>query len=225
MKQSKEKADPSPPPDGYIKELREIATEYAIPLIIDEIQAGLGRTGKMFACEHSDTTPDIMTISKAIGGIGYPLSACICRKDFDKWPPGAHIGTFRGQCVAMAAGFAALNFMERNKLPDHATELGRHMLTRLQKTKEESKYIGDVRGRGLMIGVEFVMDKNTKKPAEDIARDVRKRCYVKGLIVELGGHYSNVVRFLPPLVLTEDLADKGLDIFTNAVRENEKSGS
>jgi len=214
-----------PPPDGYIKELREIATEYAIPLIIDEIQAGLGRTGKMFACEHSDTTPDIMTISKAIGGIGYPLSACICRKDFDKWPPGAHIGTFRGQCVAMAAGFAALNFMERNKLPDHATELGRHMLTRLQKTKEESKYIGDVRGRGLMIGVEFVMDKNTKKPAEDIARDVRKRCYVKGLIVELGGHYSNVVRFLPPLVLTEDLADKGLDIFTNAVRENEKSGS
>jgi diaminobutyrate-2-oxoglutarate transaminase len=214
-----------PPPDGYIKELREIATEYAIPLIIDEIQAGLGRTGKMFACEHSDTTPDIMTISKAIGGIGYPLSACICRKDFDKWPPGAHIGTFRGQCVAMAAGFAALNFMERNKLPDHATELGRYMLTRLQKTKEESKYIGDVRGRGLMIGVEFVMDKNTKKPAEDIARDVRKRCYAKGLIVELGGHYSNVVRFLPPLVLTEDLADKGLAIFTNAVRENEKSGS
>jgi diaminobutyrate-2-oxoglutarate transaminase len=213
-----------PPPDGYIKELREIATEYATPLIIDEIQAGLGRTGKMFACEHSDTTPDIMTISKAIGGIGYPLSACFCRKDFDKWAAGAHIGTFRGQCVAMAAGFAALNFMERNKLPDHAAELGRHMLTRLQTTKEESKYIGDVRGRGLMIGIEFVMDKNTKKPAEDIARDVRKRCYVKGLIVELGGHYSNVVRFLPPLVLTEDLADKGLDIFTNAVRENEKSG-
>jgi diaminobutyrate-2-oxoglutarate transaminase len=210
-----------PPPDDYMKELRKIATEYSIPLIIDEIQAGLCRTGKMFACEHSNTTPDIMTISKAIGGVGYPLSACMCRKDLDKWSSGAHIGTFRGQCVAMAAGYAALNFMEKNDLASYATNLGAHMLNRLQQVKD-GKYVGDVRGKGLMIGIEFVKDKKTKQPAEDVARDVRKRCYMNGLIVELGGHYSNVVRFLPPLVLTEDLADKGLDIFTNAVRDNER---
>lgn len=211
------------PPDDYISELRKIADEFAIPLIIDEIQAGLGRTGKMFACEHSKTTPDIMTLSKGLGGIGYPLSACVCRTEFDKFSSGAHIGTFRGQAVAMAAGFAALNFMEENRLPEHAARLGAHMLKRLEEIKAESKFIGDVRGRGLMIGIEFVKDKKTKAPAEDTARDIRKRCYPKGLIVELGGHYDNVIRFLPPLVLTEELADKGIDVLAEAVKENERS--
>jgi diaminobutyrate-2-oxoglutarate transaminase len=211
------------PPDEYVSELRKIADEYAIPLIIDEIQAGLGRTGKMFACEHSNTTPDIMTLSKGIGGIGYPLSACVARTELDKWSSGAHIGTFRGQAVAMAAGFAALNFMEKNNLPEYAAQLGEHMLKRLREIGEQSKYIGDVRGRGLMIGIEFVKDKKTKKPADDMAGDIRKRCFTKGLIVELGGHYNNVVRFLPPLILTEELADKGLNIFAEAVKENERN--
>jgi len=173
----------------------------------------------MFACEHSNTTPDIMTISKAIGGIGYPL----CRRDLDKWTSGAHIGTFRGQCVAMAAGLAALNFMERNDLPSHAAKLGSHMLERLQVLMDESRYIGDVRGKGLMVGIEFVKDKKTKKPADAVAREVRKQCYMRGLIVELGGHYSNVVRFLPPLVLTEELADKGLHVFNEAVKDTERN--
>jgi len=212
-----------PPPGEYITELRRIASAYAIPLIIDEIQAGLGRTGKMFACEHSNTTPDIMTISKAIGGIGFALSACMCRKEFDKWSSGGHIGTFRGQCVSMAAGLAALNFIERNDLPKHAAELGKRMLKQLQELEEESKHIGDARGRGLMIGIEFVRDKKTKKPADDIAREVRKRCYMKGLIIEMGGHYDNVARFLPPLVLTEELADRGIAIFGEAVKETEKT--
>jgi diaminobutyrate-2-oxoglutarate transaminase len=212
-----------PPPEEFMRELRKIADDYVVPLIVDEIQAGLGRTGKMFACEHSNITPDFMTLSKGLGGIGYPLSACLCRNEFDKWSSGAHIGTFRGQAVAMAAGFAALNFMENNHLPEHALKLGEHMLKRLNEIKDQSKYIGDVRGRGLMIGVEFVKDKNTKEPGEDIARDIRKRCYPKGLIVELGGHYDNVIRFLPPLVLTEELADKGLNIFAEAVKENERN--
>lgn len=209
------------PPDRYLAELRTIATEYEVLLIVDEIQAGMGRTGTMFACEHSKTTPDLMTLSKGLGGIGYPLSACLCREEYDTWPPGSHIGTFRGQAVAMAAGLAAINFMEKHHLPDHALTLGKRMLKRLEGLKETSRRIGDVRGRGLMIGIEFVQDKKTKKPAEDAARDVRKRCYAKGLIVELGGHYNNVVRFLPPLVLTEQLADRGLDIFAQAVREHE----
>jgi len=207
------------PPDDYLRELRRICNDYSVLLIIDEIQAGLGRTGRMFACEHSNTTPDIMTISKAIGGIGYPL----CRRDLDKWTSGAHIGTFRGQCVAMAAGLAALNFMERNDLPSHAAKLGSHMLERLQVLMDESRYIGDVRGKGLMVGIEFVKDKKTKKPADAVAREVRKQCYMRGLIVELGGHYSNVVRFLPPLVLTEELADKGLHVFNEAVKDTERN--
>jgi diaminobutyrate-2-oxoglutarate transaminase len=210
-----------PPPEEFITELRRIATDYAIPLIVDEIQAGLGRTGKMFASEHSNVTPDIMTISKAIGGIGFALSACMCRKELDKWTSGAHIGTFRGQCVSMVAGLAALNFMQQNDLPKHAAELGKRMLKQLSEV-EDSKYVGDVRGRGLMIGVEFVKDKKTKKAADDIAREVRKRCYMKGLIIEMGGHYNNVARFLPPLVLTEELADKGVTIFQEAVKETEK---
>jgi len=207
------------PPDDYLREVRRICNDYSVLLIIDEIQAGLGRTGRMFACEHSNTTPDIMTISKAIGGIGYPL----CRRDLDKWTSGAHIGTFRGQCVAMAAGLAALNFMERNDLPSHAAKLGSHMLERLQVLMDESRYIGDVRGKGLMVGIEFVKDKKTKKPADAVAREVRKQCYMRGLIVELGGHYSNVVRFLPPLVLTEELADKGLHVFNEAVKDTERN--
>jgi diaminobutyrate-2-oxoglutarate transaminase len=211
------------PPDEYVSELRKIADEYGIPLIIDEIQAGLGRTGKMFACQHSDTTPDIMTLSKGLGGIGYPLSACLARIEFDKWSSGAHIGTFRGQAVAMAAGFAALNFMEKNNLAEYTAQLGDDMLNRLQEIGEQSKYIGDVRGRGLMIGIEFVQDKKTKKPGGDLAGDIRNRCFKKGLIVELGGHYNNVVRFLPPLILTKELADKGVNIFAEAVKENERS--
>jgi len=211
------------PPDRYLAELRKVADEFAVPLIVDEIQAGLGRTGKMFACEHSGTTPDLMTLSKGLGGIGYPLSACVCREEYDTWPPGSHIGTFRGQAVAMAAGFAAINFMEKHQLPDHAMTLGKRILKRLEELKEGSRYIGDVRGRGLMIGIEFVRDKTTKKPAEDAAREVRRRCYSKGLIVELGGHYNNVVRFLPPLVLTEGLADRGLDVFADSVREQERN--
>jgi diaminobutyrate-2-oxoglutarate transaminase len=140
----------------------------------------------------------------------------------DKFTSGAHIGTFRGQAVSMAAGFAALNFMEKYDLPGHALKLGDHMLRRLKEIEAKSRYIGDVRGRGLMIGIEFVKDKKTKEPGEEIARDVRKKCYPRGLIVELGGHYNNVIRFLPPLVLTRELADKGLDIFAEAVRLNEK---
>jgi diaminobutyrate-2-oxoglutarate transaminase len=123
----------------------------------------------------------------------------------------------------MAAGFAALNFMENNQLAEHASRLGEHMLKQLKEIEDQSKYIGDVRVRGLMIGVEFVKDKKTKEPGEDIARDIRKRCYPKGLIVELGGHYNNVIRFLPPLVLTEELADKGLNIFAEAIKEHERA--
>ncbi len=205
-----------PPPD-FIREIRRITEEHSIILITDEIQAGLGRTGRMWSCEHSGTTPDIMTISKGIGG-GLPLSAIMYKSELDVWKPGAHIGTFRGHVTAMAAGAAALRFMREYDLPRHAAELGEYMLKRLKEAEEERRYIGDARGLGLMIGVEFVKDKETKEPWPELAREVRLESFKRGVLVELGGHYGNVIRFLPPLVLTEELADRGLDAFLEAVK-------
>jgi diaminobutyrate-2-oxoglutarate transaminase len=210
-----------PAPDEFIVEVRRITSEYSIPLIVDEIQAGMCRTGKMWSCEHSGITPDIMTISKGIGG-GLPLSAVVFDERFDTWEKGAHIGTFRGHVVAMAAAVATLRFIKRHRLWDHAAKLGEEIfLPRLMELKDESKYIGDVRGRGMMIGIEFVKDKKTKRPWPEIIQKVQKACYEKGLITEVGGHYRNVIRFLPPLVLTKELAETGLDIFAEAVKEVE----
>ena len=165
-------------------------------LITDEIQAGLGRTGRMWSCEHSGATPDTMTISKGIGG-GIPLSAIMCKSELDVWKPGAHIGTFRGHLTTMAAGAAALRFMKEYDLPRHASELGKHIPRRLKEAEEESQYIGDARGLGLMIGVEFIKDKETKEPWPELAREIRLESFKRGVLVELRGHYGNVIRFLP----------------------------
>jgi len=210
-----------PAPEKFIVEVRRIANEYSIPLIVDEIQAGMCRTGKMWACEHSGITPDIITISKGIGG-GLPLSAVAFDKKLDTWEKGAHIGTFRGHVVAMAAAVATLRFIKKHKLWDHVARLGEEVfLPRLEELKEGSKYIGDVRGKGMMIGIEFVKDKKSKKPWPEIVREVQEACYQKGLITEVGGHYSNVIRFLSPLVLTKELAETGVEIFAEAVKEVE----
>ncbi len=211
------------PPDDFLIGLREITENYLIPLIVDEVQTGFGRTGKLFACEYLNITPDIMTLSKALGGgIGYPLAGIIYRKDFDVWHPGAHIGTFRGFLPAMAGGLAYLDFLERNNILGHVEELGKSMLKRLRDIEERSKIVGDVRGRGLMLGVELVFDKKSKKPAPDLAKILRTECLKRGLIIEIGGHFHNVARFLPPLVITEELAEKGLDIFEEALRTIER---
>ena len=211
------------PPDGFLKEVRRIADENSIPLIIDEIQSGLGRTGELFACEKSGITPDIMTFSKAIGGgIGYPLSGILYDEKYDIWEPGSHIGTFRGFLPAMAAGVAYFKFVEQNNLLQHVKDVGNHMLDRLKEMKDESKIIGDVRGRGLIQGVELVKNKETKEPDKDLASDLRKECVKRGVLIEVGGHYHNVARFLPPLVLTKELADKALDKFEESIREIEK---
>jgi len=206
------------PPPEYLPRIKEITEENEVPLILDEIQAGMGRTGKMWSCEHYEVTPDIMTISKGIGG-GLPLSAIMYRDELDTWKAGAHIGTFRGHVTAMAAGAAGLKFMKEYDLPEHAAELGEHFLKRLKEEGEkERKYIGDARGSGLMIGVEFVKNKDTKEPYPEMAGKVRLESYKRGVIVEKGGHYGNVIRFLPPLVLTKKLADNGIDAFLEATK-------
>ena len=211
------------PHDSFMPRIREICDKYDVLLIVDEIQAGFCRTGKIFAFEHSGIVPDIVTMSKALGGAGFPLSGVAFKGELDTWPPGKHIGTFRGNAVAYAAGHAALQFMVANDLAAHASHLGRLMLSLLKKIENDSEIIGEARGRGLMLGVEFVHDRASKKPAPTMAKKVRTFCHRHGLLIEVGGHYDHVARFLPPLILTEDLARRGIEIFADAVREAEKS--
>jgi diaminobutyrate-2-oxoglutarate transaminase len=210
------------PPEGWLSELKGVCEENEVLLIVDEIQTGFGRTGKMFACEHWGTTPDIMTMAKAIGGIGLPLAACIYNKKLDTWEPGAHLGTFRGHVLAMVAGLAAINYMQEENLPEHAEKMGRRILKRLKDLAEESMYIGEARGKGLMIGVEFVKSKENREPWKEIVEKIQMKCFKKGLLIWKAGHYANVARFLPPLVITEELVDKGIEIFADAVKEVEK---
>lgn len=211
------------PHDLFIPKVREICDKYDVLLIVDEIQAGFCRTGKMFSFEHTGVIPDIVTMSKALGGVGFPISGMAFKQELDTWPPGKHIGTFRGNVVAYAAGHAALQFMVANNLAEHASELGQSILSRLKEIEKESGIVGEARGKGLMLGVELVHDKASKKPAPEFARQVRTFCHQNGLLIEIGGHYDNVARFLPPLVITEDLARKGLEIFADAITSTEKS--
>jgi diaminobutyrate-2-oxoglutarate transaminase len=207
------------PPKGWLREIRRITRDHDVPLIADEIQTGFGRTGTMWACEDDGVVPDVLVMSKALGGIGFPLSAIAYDGALDTWEPGAHIGTFRGHQVAMAAGAAALEFTLENDLPAHAARLGELAMSTLREADLAS--VGEVRGRGLMIGIELVRDGHTKEPWRELADEVRRACCQRGLIIELGGHYGNVARFLPPLVLTRELLLRGVEIFCEALRETE----
>jgi len=211
------------PPDQFISRIREICTAHGILMIVDEIQTGFCRTGKMFAFEHDGIIPDIITMSKALGGLGFPISCTAYKEELDTWPPGKHIGTFRGNVLGYAAGAAALHFMVKENLAAHSLNLGHLMLSWLKGMEQDSEIVGEVRGKGLMLGIEFVKDKATKEPAPEVAKNVQFHCHRKGLLIEIGGHYLNVARFLPPLILTDELAKRGAEIFLDAVREAEKS--
>jgi diaminobutyrate-2-oxoglutarate transaminase len=211
-------------PVGWLAEVRDITRRHEVPLIVDEIQTGFGRTGAMFACDHDEVTPDVIVLSKAIGGIGYPLSGIAYDEAFDTWEPGAHIGTFRGHQVAMAAGAAAIELMRELDLARHARELGELALALLGEAMaaERLPAVGEVRGRGLMIGVELVRDRESRAPWSELAGAVRRACCEKGLIIEVGGRYANVARFLPPLVITRELLERGIEIFVQALAESER---
>jgi len=211
------------PPEKFLTGIRKTCDKNNIIMIVDEIQAGLGRTGKMFAFEHSGIVPDIITLSKGLGGLGFPISCIAYKEKLDTLPAGKHIGTFRGNVIAYTAGKAALRFMIENNLAEHSLNLGEKMLSWLKDIEKDSSIVGEARGRGLMHGIELVKDKASKEPAADLAQRVRTICHQHGLLVEIGGHYSNVVRFLPPLVLTEELAKKGIEIFADSIREVEKA--
>ncbi len=208
------------PPAGWLPRLRALCDKYGILLVADEVQSGMGRTGKMFAVEHWNVTPDILCLAKALAS-GMPLSAIIAAAAVMSWPPGSHGSTFGGNPVSCAAALATLDVIEEEGLMQNATRVGNHLMHHLRELAEESRLIGDVRGLGLMIGVELVQDKKTKTPAEDETNRVMNECFKRGLIVLPCG--PNSIRFSPPLTLTEAEADIALNIFAEALAEVEKA--
>ncbi|MFC8435507.1 diaminobutyrate--2-oxoglutarate transaminase family protein [Streptomyces sp. NPDC057253] len=292
-----------PAPDDWMRRMRQITADRSIPLIADEVQTGVGRTGAFWAVEHSGITPDVMVLSKAIGG-SLPLAVVVYRDDLDAWEPGAHAGTFRGNQLAMAAGTATMAYVREHSLTERAAALGARMLSQLRDLAGEFPVIGDVRGRGLMIGVEMVEPEGwgvgggggsagaagvaaeaagldvrgggggrgggdaggdasgagalvagvgvgagdragwpvggvvldgaadgavlpgstgSSRPAlphpasPALAAAVQRECLRRGLIVELGGRHSSVVRLLPPLTITDEQATAVLDRLADAV--------
>ena len=209
------------PTTRFMKRIREICDKHDVLMICDEIQAGLGRTGKMFAFQHFGIVPDIITMSKALGGLGFPISAIAYREKLNNWPTGKTIGTFRGNMVAFAAGATALSWMAENDIPERALDLGSKALISLKKLEEESSIVGEVRGIGLMIAIEMVKDSESREPAADYARMLRKYGHQRGVMIEIGGHHGNVARLLPPLVITEEYLMKGLEILSDVIRDIE----
>jgi len=203
------------PPKEFVKGVREIATKYGALLCADEVQSGCFRTGKFLAIEHFGVKPDVVSLSKAIGG-GIPLGVTLASSKIMSWPSGAHANTFGGNLIACASGIATLNYMKKNKLGENATKQGDYMKKRLLEMKEQYEIIGDVRGIGLMIGVEFVKNKRSKKPAVAKRSKIIRIACEKGLIMLPAG--ESTIRLSPPLTLTRQQADDGLDILEDSIR-------
>ncbi len=205
-----------PPPEPYFKKVKEILDHYDILLLVDEVQSGFARTGRMFGIEHYGVEPDIMALAKGIAN-GFPLSAFIAPdKIADTFQPGEHLTTFGGNPVCCAASLATINFLEREGIANQVMEKEKLALERLESMKEKYPLIGDVRGKGLLIGVELVKD-DAKTPAVDEANAVRKSCLEKGLLIGVGGIWGNVLRIQPPLVITDNQLDEALTIIEKSL--------
>ncbi|WP_049929122.1 diaminobutyrate--2-oxoglutarate transaminase [Halopiger goleimassiliensis] len=212
-----------PAPDEWIREMRRLTRDHDVPLIVDEIQTGLGRTGELYAVEHADVVPDVLTLSKAVGG-GLPLSVVVYDESLDVWDPGAHAGTFRGNQLGMAAGVATIEYVLENDLDDRAAEMGERLRGHLEETAAQFEAVGDVRGRGLMLGMELVdpgsdSDSLGHPPADgDLAEAVQSAAFERGLVLETGGRHGSVVRFLPPLTISRSQVDEIGAIVAESVR-------
>lgn len=195
------------PPAKFHEELRRIADKYGILLIHDEVQSGMGRTGKMFASEHFGVSPDIVTIAKGIAS-GLPLAATIARADVMTWPPGAHASTFGGNPVSIASALTTIELLEE-ELVDNAARMGDYMMDRLRAWPQKYEIVGDVRGRGLMIGIELISDKSSRERAADKRDKLELLAFERGLLVLGAG--PNTLRLCPPLVITKEQADFAMD--------------
>jgi len=206
------------PSPGFFPALRELCDRYGILLIVDEVQSGMGRTGKWWAVEHFGVEPDIVTAAKGIAS-GIPLGAMIARKSVMTWPKGAHGNTYGGNPIACAASLATIDLIE-NQYMQNAAEMGAYMMDALAEIQAHHPSIGDVRGKGLMIGVDFVRDRETREPAAELRSRVEELGFEHGLL--LLGCGKSTIRIAPPLSITKDEVDEGLEIFDYIVGLAEK---
>jgi 4-aminobutyrate aminotransferase len=205
-------------PDNFLHELRAICDRHGILLVADEVQSGAGRTGKWWAIEHSGVQPDIVCMAKGIAS-GMPLGICMSRAEIMDWVPGSHASTFGGNPVSIAAAIATMDILEREGIAN-AAHVGGKMLERLQGWKQTHPLVGDVRGRGLMIGIELVKDKTTREPVTALRNRLETLCFERGLMVL--GCGETTLRLCPPLILKEEEATVALDILEDALTLVEK---
>jgi 4-aminobutyrate aminotransferase len=210
------------PSDGFHKRLSEICRKHGILLVVDEIQTGLARTGKMFACEHWGIEPDVILLGKPVGG-GTPVSACISRAELMDWPKGSHVLTGAGHLLGCAGSLALIDAIEKDRLWENASAVGSMMRRRYQKMQQDYDVIGDVRGMGLMIGVEYVGSRKSKEPSTDIAAKACQVAFEHGLLTAYDGLYGNVARITPALNITQKLAKMGLDMMEDAIAEAQRT--
>jgi len=203
------------PPPEFLPALRELTREFEILLIADEIQTGVGRTGKFFAVEHWQVAPDIICLAKGIAS-GLPIGIMLARHDVLVWEPGAHGTTFGGNPLSCVAALETIELLQ-NGLIDNAGQVGSRMLDQLEQLKEQYKIIGDVRGKGLMIGIEIVKDKKTKTVDPDTRKEIIKKAYQKGLLLLECG--TSGIRICPPLVLNHGEAELGISILKESIEE------
>ncbi|MGB9840790.1 aspartate aminotransferase family protein [Thermovenabulum sp.] len=204
------------PPPEYFKEIKKILDRYGILFVVDEVQSGFGRTGKLFAIEYYDVEPDELTMAKGIAD-GFPLGAFIAREEVaNSFKPGDHLSTFGGNPVSCAAAIANIDFIIKNDICSQVLEKGKWFMDKLYEMKEEFKIIGDVRGKGLMIGLELVKDDN-KTPAAEEAGMLRNLCREKGVLVGLGGVNGNVIRIQPPLIISKDQLDYAFNVIKESI--------
>jgi 4-aminobutyrate aminotransferase len=206
-------------PDQFLQRLRELTKLHGILFVADEVQSGMGRSGKMFAIEYSGVEPDMMAIAKGIAS-GMPLGVAIARAGLMAWPPGAHASTFGGNPVSCAAAIATIKLL-RETLVANAADVGAHLMGALRALMDKHSLIGDVRGRGLMVGVELVRDRKTKERASEERDEVVNAAFGRGLLILGAG--KNAIRFSPPLVLTRGEADTAVRIFDEALTEVERT--
>lgn len=199
----------------FAQEVAALARELEVPLIVDEIQTGYGRTGTWFVFEQYGLEPDVVLLSKAAGGIGLPVSLMMYDRRLDTWGPGAHIGTFRGHQLAFAAGLASIEVMRRDDVLGNVRDQGAHLAQQLHRLAGRHPFVGEVRGLGLMLGVEIV-DPASGAPDGPRAAAIQQAALRRGLILEVGGRADAVVRFLPPLNVTRPVVDAALGILAEA---------
>jgi len=209
------------PPPEYFQRLKKLADKYGLLMIDDEVQSGIGRTGRWFAIEHWGVEPDIICSAKGLAS-GLPLGATIAKSKVMDWVPGSHASTFGGNPLSCVAASAVIDVIQEEKLLENATKQGSYIMKRLEELKDKSEIVGDVRGKGLMIGVEIVENKESKKPSPQRASEIMTRSWKRGVNVITCG--ASTIRVAPPLVITRELVEAALGIIEDAIKEVEKEG-